>query len=429
MNAEPTPGSAAFESVQSSPLDAQPLAPVAEDERFESLDVLRGFALLGILVMNVQSFSMPAVAYMNPTGYGDLSGANLWVWILGHLFADQKFMTIFSALFGAGIVLMWQRAKSRGRKITGLHYRRTFWLMLFGLGHAYLLWAGDVLFPYAVCSVWVFWFKGLSPRTLIVVGMIVLLVSPALFLFAGYTMPFWPADQLGEFRAVWQPSAEQIAETVADYRGGLADQMDRRVEEALMLQVGGMLFWGLWRAGGLMLLGMALFKLGFLTAELPDAVYRRCLIAGAFVGLPVVAFGVYRNFALEWDMSRMFFGTLYNYVGSLLVSLAYAAGVMLVCKHGLWKPVAARLANVGRLALTNYLGQTILATTIFYGHGLGYFGQVSRVGQILIVFAIWAVLIPFSSWWLARFRFGPFEWLWRTLSYMRLQPMSRRAGH
>jgi uncharacterized protein len=401
------------------------LTPVAEAERIDSLDVLRGFALLGILVMNIQAFSMPMAAYMNPTAYGDLTGANLWVWILSHLFADQKFMTIFSALFGAGIVLMWQRAEARGRKATGLHYRRTFWLMVFGLVHAYLMWSGDILVFYSLCSLWVFWFKRRTPRTLIIVGLLVLLVAPALYLLAGYSMPSWPPEAVDNFAVFWRPSEAKIAEIIGNYQGGIGDQMGSRVEEALNAHIGGFLFWALWRAGGLMLLGMALFKLGFFSAELSDRVYRRCIAVGAVVGLPLVAYGVYRNFALQWDLSRFFLGSEQNYFGSLLVSLAYAAGIMLVCKHNALPRITAALANVGRMALTNYLLQTIIATTIFYGHGLGYFGQVSRVGQILIVLAIWAVQIPLSAWWLKRFRFGPFEWLWRTLSYMKPQPMLR----
>jgi len=400
--------------------------PVAESERIDSLDVLRGFALLGILVMNIQSFSMPAAAYMNPTAYGDLTGANLWVWLLSHLFADQKFMTIFSAMFGAGIVLMSQRAEAAGRKVTGLHYRRTFWLIVFGAVHAYLMWAGDILFVYGICSLWVFWLRRRTPRTLAIVGIIVLLVSPALYLMAGYSMPYWPPEVIEEFEPAWSPSPEIVAETLAHYRGDFSDQMLSRVPEAIGLHTGALLFWAFWRASGLMLLGMALFKVGFFSAVLSDAVYRKCMIAGAFIGLPLVAYGVYSNFAAEWVLSRFFFGAPYNYFGSLLVSLAYAAGIMLVCKHRLLPRLTAALAPVGRMALTNYLMQTIIATSIFFGHGLGYFGEVSRVGQVGVVLAIWAVQVPLSSWWLKRFRFGPFEWLWRTLSYMKVQPMRRQ---
>ena len=143
--------------------------PVAETARIDSIDVLRGFALLGILVMNVQLFAMPEAAYYNPTAYGDLQGANLYVWLGGRLLADQKFMTIFSMLFGAGIVLMTTRAEARG-ETRRVHYRRMGWLALIGLLHAHLLWAGDILFLYAVCGMLVYPFRGLSPGRLLVVG-------------------------------------------------------------------------------------------------------------------------------------------------------------------------------------------------------------------------------------------------------------------
>lgn len=123
--------------------------PVAPSERIVSLDVLRGFAVLGILIMNIQSYAMPGAAYFNPMAYGDLTGLNKWVWILSHIFADQKFMTLFSILFGAGIVLMTGKVEARGQRSAGLHYRRTFWLFIIGMMHAYLLWHGDILVTYA----------------------------------------------------------------------------------------------------------------------------------------------------------------------------------------------------------------------------------------------------------------------------------------
>ena len=132
------------------------LQPTVQQERIQSLDVLRGFAILGILIMNVQSFAMPGAAYLNPMAYGDLTGPNKWVWILSHLFADQKFMTIFSILFGAGVVLFSESAEKKLGKSAGLHYRRTFWLLLIGLFHAHIIWYGDILVSYALVDSWCF---------------------------------------------------------------------------------------------------------------------------------------------------------------------------------------------------------------------------------------------------------------------------------
>ena len=398
--------------------------PVDDTERINSLDVLRGFALLGILVMNIQAFSMVGAAYMNPTAYGDLTGANYWVWYVSHLLFDQKFMALFSALFGAGIVLMWRRAEAKSRRATGLHYRRTFWLMVFGLVHAYGVWAGDILFVYSLCALWVFWLKRRSPKALIIIGAIVLMVSPVLMMTAGLSVPWWPQEDVEQMMVGWQPTPEQIAEEVANYQGGWSDQGRSRVKVAVGTHTEAFIYWAFWRASGLMIVGMALFKIGFFSAELSDQIYKRC-IGISFLGLPILVYSVHQNFASAWSIERFFFSQVYNYFASLLVSLGYASAIMLICKYGLLTKVTSGLANVGRMALTNYLLHTIIATTIFYGHGLGYFGQVSRAGQILIVCGIWAFQIPFSAWWLKRFRFGPFEWLWRTLSYMKQQPLMR----
>src|SRR5437588_1333928 len=141
--------------------------PVAVTERIVPMDVLRGFALLGILVMNIQSFAMVGYVYDNPTAYGDLNGANFLVWLLSHLLADQKFLSIFSMLFGAGIVLIWQKAESSGARPTRLHYRRVGWLILFGILHAYLLWFVDILYSDESCGLFVYLLRRKSPRTLV----------------------------------------------------------------------------------------------------------------------------------------------------------------------------------------------------------------------------------------------------------------------
>lgn len=151
--------------------------PVAETERIVSIDVLRGFALLGILVMNIQSFAMVCPVYDNPTAYGDLTGANFLVWLLSHLLADQKIISIFSMLFGAGIVLMWQRAESSGARPARLHCRRMGWLILFGLLHAYLLWYGDILYAYGMCGLFVYFFRHKSPRTLLLSALVLAMIG------------------------------------------------------------------------------------------------------------------------------------------------------------------------------------------------------------------------------------------------------------
>ena len=152
------------------------LHPILLSDRIHILDILRGYALLAIMVMNIQYFSMIMSAYINPTAYGDFTGVNRWIWILSHLFADQKFMSLFSLLFGAGVLLFTDRLASKGNTSLGLHYRRTFWLFLIGIAHAYLLWYGDILVPYAICAIIVVLFRKLSPNLLSLIGVLLLLI-------------------------------------------------------------------------------------------------------------------------------------------------------------------------------------------------------------------------------------------------------------
>lgn len=400
-------------------------APTRPTERIVAIDVLRGFALLGILIMNIQSFAMPDSTYFNPTVYGDLSGANRWVWILSHIFADQKFMTIFSLLFGAGILLITDKLEGRGQRSVGVHYRRTFWLLLIGLAHAYLLWSGDILVAYALCGFWVYWLRNLRPGWQMVLGMLVVSVASGLILFTGLSIPFMPAETLHELQAEWQPAATALEEELAAYRGNWLAQMNARVLTSKNFHTFALLFWAIWRAGGLMIMGMALYRWGVLAGKCSRGVYIGMAALGFGIGLPIVSSGVVQNFAHDWTLafSRFGLGAQANYWGSLFVSAGYIGLLMCFAQSNALPKLQNALAAVGRMALTNYLLQTILATTIFYGHGLGLFGSVERVGQIGIVLGIWVIQLVISPLWLHYYRFGPFEWLWRSLTYWQLQPM------
>ncbi len=401
-----------------------PAAPTRPPERIVAIDLLRGFALLGILIMNVQAFAMPEAAYFNPTAYGDLTGANRWVWILSHIFADQKFMTIFSLLFGAGIVLMTGKLEERGQRALGVHYRRTFWLLIFGFAHAYLLWSGDILVAYAVCGFWVYWLRNLRPGWQITLGVLVVSVASG-FLLLGSLMP---PEMLGEFQADWKPTVATIEAEVAAYRGNWLAQMNARAPASVAGQTFRLIFWAIWRAGGLMLMGMALYTWGVLAGKRSRGFYIGMMILGFGIGLPLVSGGVIQNFAHNWTLTFSFFGfgAQANYWGSLFVSAGYIGLLMLFAQSTIWPRLQNALAAIGRMALTNYLVQSILATALFYGHGLGLFGSVERVGQIGVVLAIWMIQLMVSPLWLRYYRFGPFEWLWRSLTYWRFQPMQTR---
>ncbi len=410
------------------PTEDMKAGPVAQAARIDSIDVLRGVALLGILAMNIQAFAMPQAAYFNPTAYGDLTGTNLYVWIAGRMLADQKFMTVFSMLFGAGVVLMAGRAEARGN-VRRLHYRRMGWLLVIGLLHGHLLWPGDILFVYAVCGMLVYPLRRQPARRLLVIGVVVLAVSSAYSIGSGLSLPYWPEEARDAFTTeVWRPTPEMIDAQLAAYRGGWLEQQPVRSAAALAFETILLITWGMWRAGGLMLIGMALFKLEVFSARRSSRFYARLIAVAVAVGLPIQAYGIALDFARGWPVWSFFVGVQFNYWPSIAVSLGYVGVVMLACRSQGLRRFTRPFAAVGQTALTNYLLQTVICTTIFYGHGLGWFGSVDRVGQIPLMAGVWAVQLVASPLWIRWFRFGPAEWAWRSLTYGTRPPLRRASG-
>jgi uncharacterized protein len=409
------------------PIIPSPLEEAPARERIESLDVLRGFAILGILIMNIQGFAMIEAAYINPMAYGDFTGVNRWVWFLGHVFADQKFLTIFSLLFGAGIALFAQKLQSLGKPAGWLHYKRMFWLLVFGLLHANLFWHGDILISYSLIGCVAFLFRNLRPGWLAFWGGAAQIVPFLIFLGAGYSMPFWPAEAIESIAGAWQPDEAVISAETEALRGGILDQLAFRLPMAFMLQFFLLFLWTGWRTGGLMLLGMALLKWSVLSGRRPARLYVGMVITGAGFGLPLILYGVYRNFQEEWSVYYSYFiGSQWNYWGSLGMVVSYIGLVMLAQQGGALAPIRRVLAAIGRMALSNYLFQTLVCTTIFYGHGLGWFGHLERWELVLVVLTVWSLQVLLTLAWLRRFPQGPFEWLWRSLTYWRLR--SRTTG-
>jgi uncharacterized protein len=408
-------------------------SPVGSQERHESIDLLRGVALLGILVMNIQSFAMPMAAYFNPTALGDRGPIDFAVWTAGHLFFDQKFMTIFSWLFGAGIVLMTRRredalagqASPRARP-AAYHYRRMLALLIFGLIHAYLIWDGDILVVYAICGSLVFPLRNLRPAVQMALGVLLLIIGTTIMILGGIYIPQGPPEVAREFVAFWAPPAAQLQYETAAFRGGWLAQMPLRASHAIDFQTEYLLTWGLWRAGANMLIGMALLKWGVVTAQRSKAFYQRLAVIGFGLGLPPIMLGVVSMSNHDWETFHSFFiASQYNYWGSLLVASGWVGLVIALRQFGLLPGLAQRLIAVGRTAFTCYIGTSIVCTLFFYGHGLGYYGHVSRPGQIAVTIAVWILWLIAAPWWLERYRFGPLEWMWRSLTYGERQPLRR----
>jgi uncharacterized protein len=298
--------------------------------------------------------------------------------------------------------------------------------MLFGLMHAYLLWYGDILFSYAICGMFVYLFRKRGPGFVIGSGIVMLAIGSAISILFHLSMPRWPPEAIQDLHQSWAPTGAVLEREITAYRSGWLGQMAHRARAAFFFQTFLLAIEFFWRAGGLMLVGMGLFKLGVFSARLRTGTYVAMIAAALFVGLPAIFLGVRRNEANQWSLESTFFlGAQPNYWCSILVSLGWTGLIMLLCKHSVVTSLTCRLAAVGQMALTNYIMQTVICTFLFYGHGLGLFVKVERVGQIAIVFAIFAVQLLVSPLWLKRFQFGPLEWLWRSLTYWRLQPFQR----
>ncbi len=426
--------------------------PLGGDGRIEAIDTLRGFAVLGILVMNINAMATPMAAYFSPNVMGDTSPLNFATWLFAHLFFDYKMMNIFSMLFGAGLVVMWQRAQAAGRGFAAIFYRRIVWLLVIGLLHAYLVWHGDILVTYALCGVFLFLFRRRSPRFLLISAALFLLVGALLAVGGGYAQErlrtvaaeietkvaagqeLTPRrqqllEQWQGLRATFDPDPGELQQTIESMRGDLPEVLAQNAHEAVIMHTQALPFELFWRAMGLMLLGMALMKTDVFSATRAPEFYRRWILAGLGLGLPIVAYGAWRMTLHDFDfIARFRADGIFNYFASILISMAYVGMVMRLCQRDALSGLRRRLAAVGRMALSNYLAQSLIAVSIFYGYGFGLFGQVSRFNLWWVILGIWFAQLLWSPWWLTRFRFGPAEWLWRSLTYLRRQPF-RVARH
>ena len=393
--------------------------------RIHQLDVMRGFALLGILIMNIISFGLPQAHYFNPHAEGPLHGWNRGALVFSELFANEKFMGLFSLLFGASVVLFTDKVEEKGRSAWAFHMRRNGWLLVFGLLHAYLLWVGDILVTYALCSVWLFFVRKWSARRLFIasgVSMLLLLLMDAVM---GLSLPYWSAEDLTEFAAFFTPESPTIAEEVGTMRGSWADQMTIRVPGALAMQTEYLPMLAL-RATAMMLLGMGFYKAGVLNGSRGQRWNGGLAFIGMALGLAITGWGFHFSEAREWSMYVFFVGGLFRSLGMVLLVMGFVGGILWLCGGAARDWLERWLAPLGRMALTNYLAQTVICTTLMYGHGFGMFGSLGRAQLWFVVLPIWGVQIIASKWWMDRFAFGPIEWAWRSLTHWRVQPMSVR---
>jgi uncharacterized protein len=402
--------------------------PVSLPDRIEALDVLRGFALLGILAMNIRAMAAPMSAYMYPYALFEYTGASRAAYIFTSVVFDLKMMGLFSMLFGAGTLLYAAKSNESGRTTRGLWFRRMLWLLVIGLIHAYFIWGGDILVPYALCGILLLWWvRRLSARWLLVAAIALLTVGAALTVGHGLSWEGMTEAQRAQEASLMMPTPEQAREHLSLMLGSYREFVARNAPLVFMFQTMYFLFFFFWRCSGMMLLGMALYKWGFLDGRLPARKYALIAVLCLAAGLTLAWYGVVELERIRFAMPGRAVADVWNYVGAVFASCGYAATIILVVKSGVLAPVRKALAAVGQMAFSNYLFQSAVTSILFLGWGFGFAGRLDHAEQLLVVVAIWTVQLAVSPLWLARFRFGPAEWLWRSLTYWEQQPMRHGA--
>ncbi len=389
--------------------------------RHLSLDALRGLAVMGILLMNAVTFGLPQAAYVDPSAWGHDRLADRILWFVDFVLVEAKMRGLFSLLFGASMALIVDRADARGEDGAAVHLRRLGWLLIFGLVHHLFVWEGDILVQYAVVGAVALPFVAKPPRTLLrwAVGLLAastLLHAATVGLSVQQHSPTEPAAE--------RPEPADVEE-VSTYRGSYVAILGGRADDIVPEITSELFGFGL-ETLGLMVLGILLLRNGFLTGGWDDAAYRRWAVRAYFVGLPPsVALAAWGS-ASGFDTAVMF-GVHFAWAEPFkyAVLLGHAALAILRIRRFAASAFVGRVAAVGRAAFTNYLGTSIVMTTLFYGYGAGLFGRWGRVELTLVVLGVWALMLLWSKPWLERFRYGPLEWLWRSLARGRVEPLRR----
>ena len=409
--------------------------PVAGGERIVALDVLRGFALGGIVLMNIEGMAGPLLLSFTGVdphwqGMDRLADALVYVLVQG------KFYTLFSLLFGMGFATMATRAEAARRPFAGMWLRRSLVLLVIGLLHSVLLWPGDILASYALLALVLLPFEQAPRAALPWLGLLAYAVPSLLDLLGGAYGDWARAhpDQAGGWSAALATHAAQMEQLVQAQRqaygsgGFLAATAQRWADTRLALGqlpvIGGQLF-------GMFLLGMWCVRRGVVAA--PEH-FPRLLAGLRWLALPAGLAAMLASLAMQptlrWDEASLH-GAAASALASLaglLMCLGYAGWIAAGVQSPRWRVCLQWLAPAGRMALTNYLLQSLLCTTLFFGYGLGLFECVPRVWQIPFALALFAAQVMVSRWWLRRARFGPVEWLWRWATYLRRPPMWRPGG-
>jgi uncharacterized protein len=429
---------------------AEILKPTTGTERINSVDVIRGIALLGILLMNIVGFGLYK-AYMDPTNSGGATGWNLKVWWATNLFFEGTMRGMFSMLFGAGVVLFTSRAieNNQGVTVTDAFFRRLLWLFLFGIIHCYLLlWSGEILYPYALVGMFAFSFRHLKPTALVIGASVLLLLTTAWDIKdyvqlkhtvdaatvasikknKGETLSKEETKSITKWEektAQEKTTAEELNEQLAAMQKDYFSLVMYKAPENQFMQTTFMYRYNFIDILAMMLMGMAFLKNGILKAAKSNRFYWLMALIGYAVGLTTNYLEC--SYIANHQFSILsFYKTFITYnLGRVFTTIGHVAIIMLFIKSGWLLFLQRSLAAVGQMAFTNYIMHTLICNIIFLGFGFSLFGKLQRYELYYIVFSIWIFQLIVSPLWLKYFRFGPLEWMWRSLTYWKKQPMKK----
>lgn len=428
-------------STESSLADS-PLSALKLTDRIQSLDIMRGIVLLGILLMNINAMGLYG-AYDNPTVSGGATGWNLTTWIVTNMFFEGTMRALFSLLFGVGMFVLLDRLEKKGAGINAanIYFRRLCWLLVFGLINGYLLlWEGEVLYDYALMGFLVFSFRNLAPKNLILIALLLFALG-TLWSYNDYRNDAKLAEEIAlakKYTAEKKPLTKELQaaletskkkdeakspKTIAEHNKNMQKDYlsvmlflaptNMRLNEIFPYR------FDVWDVLSMMLLGIALYKLRILSAEKSYSFYGLMALIGYAIGLAVN----YYETRLLLDNNFSFIASSQAYLtydlGRVPVAIGHISLIMIFCKLPILKRLKASLAAVGKMALTNYIMHSIIAMFVFTGAGFGLFGKLQRFELLYVVFSIWVFQLIASPIWLRYFHFGPIEWVWRNLSYLK----------
>jgi uncharacterized protein len=426
------------------------LQPTAKSERISAMDTIRGISLFGILLMNIIIFGLYK-AYFDPTNNGGATGYNLTVWWMNTLFFEGTMRGMFSMLFGAGVLLFTSRKSESmvGTVVTDLFFRRLLWMLLFGVIHCYLLlWDGEILYSYAIVGMFAFSFRHLKPKNLLIGATIILLIATAFGVkdYFKYKDAFEKVTVANTKKINGQTLSKEDSTSIEKWNGfvkeekvtpeQLKQEMDARskgywsiVMHKLPLnqymQTAFLYFINFWDTLAMMLWGMAFFKLGILKGNKSNRFYWLMALIGYGIGITTNYFEGSHIISSNFSILSINKTYMTYHLGRIPTACGHIALIMLFVKSGFLPLLQKALAAVGQMAFTNYITQSIICNFIFLGYGFSMYGKLQRYELYYIVFSIWVFQLIVSPIWLKYFRFGPLEWLWRSLTYWKMQPMRK----